>query len=383
VQAFAEMVAAANRGAPYHVIVLHADGLDLDPLQFAAAARAERSLKEPALILVAGDSSKEQEERLLDAGYASVLHAPVDKTLLFNALHAVHSRPSDEPGVISFIDRYAKGRGSAPLDILVAEDNLTNQKVLRSVLEKAGHHVFIVENGEAALDALETHNFDVAILDMQMPVMGGLEAVKIHRFAHSGARTIPFILLTADATEEARRAAEDATVDAFLTKPVHAGHLVGTVRDVIARFRGENEAVEDATQTTAAQHPGVGDKILDEATLAELENLGSSPEFLQDLVEGFLKDGGILITDMRNALEAGQFQRYRDAAHALKGSAGGLGARSLFEISSRACKLPDHQMPLHGPRLLKEMRDAFVTAGEALRSYLKRRTQQPTRPASR
>ncbi len=118
-------------------------------------------------------------------------------------------------------------------------------------------------------------------------------------------------------------------------------------------------------------------------TLAELEDLGSSPEFLKDLVEGFLKDGSTLIADMRNALEAGQFQRYRDAAHALKGSAGGVGARSLFEISSRACKLPDHQMPLHGPRLLKDMRGAFATAGGALRSYLRRRTQRPTTPASR
>jgi two-component system sensor histidine kinase RpfC len=384
VQAFAEMVAAANRSTPYHVIVLDAQGLDMDPFQFAAAARAERSLREPALILIGGDLSQEEEERLLDAGYACVLHAPVDKTLLFNALHAVHSRPTDEPGVISFIDRYAKGRGSAPLDILVAEDNSTNQKVLRSVLEKAGHHVFIVENGEAALDALETHNFDVAILDMQMPVMGGLEAVKIHRFAHAGTRTIPFIVLTADATEEARSAAENATVDAFLTKPVHAGHLLGTVRDVIARFRGESEAAaESASQTASPPRPGAEDRILDDVTLAELEDLGSSPEFLKDLVEGFLKDGSTLIADMRNALEAGQFQRYRDAAHALKGSAGGVGARSLFEISSRACKLPDHQMPLHGPRLLKDMRGAFATAGGALRSYLRRRTQRPTTPASR
>ena len=387
VQAFAEMVAAANRSTPYHVIVLDAQSLDMDPFQFAAAARAERSLKEPALILVAGDLGGDQEERLLDAGYACMLRAPVDKTLLFNALHAVHSRPTDEPGVISFIDRYAKGRGSAPLDILVAEDNTTNQKVLRSVLEKAGHHVFIVEHGEAALDALETHNFDVAILDMQMPLMGGLEVVKIHRFTHTQRTAVPFILLTADATDEARRAGEDARVDAFLTKPVHAGHLLGTIRDVISRFRGEADAVDEAVRPVATVETLNGStasvNVLDSNTLAELEQLGSGPAFVQDLVDGFLKDGDALVAELRNALEAGQFQRYRDAAHALKGSAGGVGARALFEASARACKLPDHQMPLHGPRLLKEMRSALEAARHALLGYLKRRTQQPPAPASR
>ncbi len=104
---------------------------------------------------------------------------------------------------------------------------------------------------------------------------------------------------------------------------------------------------------------------------------------MQDLVDGFLRDGDALVSEMRNALEAGQFQRYRDAAHALKGSAGGVGARALFEISSRACKLPDHQMPLHGPRLLREMRGALEAARNALLGYLKRRAQQPPAPASR
>ena len=382
VQAFAEMVAAANRNAPYHVIILDSQGLDMDPLQFASAARSERSLKEPALILIAKNPGADEEERLLNAGYASVLQAPVDTTLLFNALHAIHSRPNGEPGVISFIDRYARGRGNAPLRILVAEDNSTNQKVLRSVLEKAGHHVFLVENGEAALDALETHDFDVAVLDMQMPVMSGLEAVRLHRFAHPAGRTLPFILLTADASEEARRAAEDAVVDAFLTKPVRAAHLLGTVRDVVTRFRGAIESEEGATALPAVvQRAGTRDHVLDDGTLAELENLGSSPEFVRDLVEGFLKDGNTLIADMRSALEAGQFQRYRDAAHALKGSAGSVGARGLFEISSRACKLPDQEMPLQGPRLLKEIRGAFETTGAALLGYLERRTQHSPAPA--
>ena len=384
VQAFAEMVASANRGAPYHVIVVDARHLDMDLCQFAAAARRERSLRDPALILIAGDLGYEQEEKLLDAGYGSVLRGPVDKALLFNALHAAHSRPSEDPGVINFIEHYARGRAAVPLEILVAEDNGTNQKLMRSVLEKAGHHVFIVDNGEAALDALEGHDFDLAILDMQMPVMGGLEAVKIHRFTHTQRRPVPFILVTADVTEEARRASREAKVDAFLTKPVHAAQLLGTIRDVMSRARVSEAASEVAKSGyPAPEAPAVGTApgVLDGQALADLEELGSNPAFLKDLIDGFVRDGEVLIGEMRGALDSGQFQRYRDAAHALKGSAGAVGGRSLFDVCARACLLPDHQMPLHGPRLLKEMRGTFEATRQGLSGFLARRKLPPT-PAS-
>ena len=386
VQAFAAMMAAANQGAAYHAVIVDAHHLDMDPFHFISAARGERSLREPALILIADDVTGEQDDKLLDAGYANVLHSPVETALLFNALHAVHSQPCNDPAVVRFIDRYSRGRPLVPLRIMVAEDNATNQKVLRTVLEKAGHHVVLVDDGEAALDALESHDFDLAILDMQMPVMGGLEAMKIHRFTQSRRRPIPFILLTADATTEARRAGEEARVDAFLTKPVRAAELLGTIREVVGRARGDIEPAAATSPSPALKETPSNSSpagLLDHLVLAELDELGSGSVFLEDLVDGFLRDGEVLIGELRSALEGGQFERFRDAAHALKGSAGGVGARTLFDVSARACVLPDHQMPLHGARTLKDLRVAFEATRHALVVYLARRRQQPPAPARR
>lgn len=384
VTAFAELVAAVQRSAAYHVVIADEHALDIEARQFAAAARAERSLRSPALVLISHDVENGREDELLSAGFASVLRAPVDKTLLFNALHAINARGADDAGVVRLIDRYQEERGSPPLQILVAEDNATNQKVLRTVLERAGHRVTTVPNGEQALDALEARHFDLAIVDMQMPVMGGAEAIKLYRFALNGGQPVPFIMLTADATEDARRTAAEARVDAFLTKPVQARVLLDTVHEV-ATQHGRRAAVaattDRSTETSATEPPRR--ETLDLNTLSELERLSSGPAFLRDLVDGFLRDGEELLDEMRTALETGQCHRYRDAAHALKGSAGGVGARALFEISSRACKLSDQQVPLHGAALLEDMHDAFETTGQELLGYLRRRPQHTPAPASR
>ena len=381
VSAFAELVAAAQRSAAYHVVIVDEDALDIDSTQFATAARAERALRSPALILIAHELAEGREEQLLDAGFASVLHAPVDKTLLFNALHAVHAQGAADASVVRLIDRYAAEHGTRPLQILVAEDNATNQKVLRTILERAGHRVVTVENGEQALDALDGGSFDLAIVDMQMPVMGGAEAVKLHRFTIGNGRTVPFVMLTADATDDARRAAAEAHVDAFLTKPVPARLLLDTVAEVMARHEPAPAAEEAPAELPAAET--ARGPVLDLNTLTELELLGNGPAFVRDLIEGFLRDGEGLLVEMRSALDAGEHQRYRDAAHALKGSAGSVGAAGVYEVSGRACKLPDHQMALQGPHLLKEMRGALDRARRALLAHIEQAWRQPPAPPLR
>lgn len=380
VSAFAELVAAAQRSAPYHIVVVDEGALDIDSRQFATAARAERSLRSPALVLIARELEAEREEALFDAGFASVLRTPLDKTLLFNALHAANARGAEDASVVRLIDRYAAEHGVVPLQILVAEDNATNQRVLRTILERAGHRVVTVENGEQALDALDKGTFDLAIVDMQMPVMGGAEAVKLYRFTVGDGHAVPFIMLTADATEDARRAAAEARVEAFLTKPVPARLLLDTVQEVMA-------AREPVAARATAAPPGPAAPVaerpleaLDLNTLTELELLGNGPGFVRDLVDGFLRDGEGLLAEMRSALDHGEHQRYRDAAHALKGSAGSVGAAAVFEVTSRACKLPDHQMALQGPHLLKEMRGAFDRARRALLAHVERGRRQPPAP---
>ena len=110
--------------------------------------------------------------------------------------------------------------------ILIAEDNRINQKVIRKILERVGHDVTIVDNGEAALDALEQGTFDLVLMDVNMPVMNGIEATKLYRFTELGRGHTPIVALTADATVEAAERCREAGMDGCLTKPIEPAKLV-------------------------------------------------------------------------------------------------------------------------------------------------------------
>ena len=122
-----------------------------------------------------------------------------------------------------------EGGEDIPKHILVAEDNAINRKVIARILESAGHRVDLVEDGEEALHALYRKPYDLAIMDLQMPHMGGLQAVRRYL---DGGDSVPFVVLTANATTEAMQECANAGVRACLTKPVEAGHLLAVVSNV-------------------------------------------------------------------------------------------------------------------------------------------------------
>jgi two-component system, sensor histidine kinase RpfC len=115
--------------------------------------------------------------------------------------------------------------GGQGLRVLVADDNQVNRRVVEKILQRAGHHATLVKNGEEALDALAAEQFDVALMDVNMPVLNGIEATKLHRFAELGQRRVPIIGLTADASPATAERCREAGMDACLTKPVEPARL--------------------------------------------------------------------------------------------------------------------------------------------------------------
>src|SRR5207237_8215350 len=111
--------------------------------------------------------------------------------------------------------------------ILVAQDKATNQRVAQRILESGGHSVTIVENGEAALDALERGGFDVALFDLSMPVVLGLEALKLYRFAAKN--PIPVLILSANVTTEVIAECQTAGASEFISKPLRASLLLDAI----------------------------------------------------------------------------------------------------------------------------------------------------------
>jgi two-component system sensor histidine kinase RpfC len=376
-QAFAQLVNAANRQRVFHTVVVDQARLDVYPTQFATAVRADASLGEVSLLLLRSPTDTMSPQRYLDVGYASVLDTPLRKGLLFNALHAATVEERAEQGVVAFSDHYqtrTADRRRPGLRILVAEDNATNQKVIRKILENSGHHPRMVSDGEQALDALETARYDLVILDMQMPEMGGLEVMKTFRFIDRG-KTPPFIILTADATAEAREECERAGADAYLTKPVEPRKLTETILSLVPSAEAEVASTAGSAPTSADAVPAKPARgpVLDEATLANLEVLGRRAEFLRQLVTGFFKDGEDLIRGMQRCLLAKRGDEFRELAHALKGSAASIGALSLHGAAADAYRLADDRLAAEGSSVMHRLVAEFESAREALHAYLERR----------
>ena len=127
-----------------------------------------------------------------------------------------------------------KPEAGAGCRILLAEDDLVNQEVAVGILEKQGHRVTVVENGQEVLDALQKQPFDLVLMDVQMPVMNGFEATKRIRSLKSETRGIPIIAMTAHALEGDRERCIQAGMDDYIAKPIDTGETTKVIRKIFS-----------------------------------------------------------------------------------------------------------------------------------------------------
>lgn len=363
-KAIRELNAANHEGDPFDVVVVNKPHFRQD--KFAARIKDDKELGKVHLILIATKISDQEVELLTQTGYGNILVEPMDAALLFNALHnAVMDEIPDSSEVSKLADYYPASTKLSGLKILVAEDNPINQKVVLKILERAGHHVQVVDNGQAALDKLADEAFDLTILDMQMPVMGGIDTVKMFRFAHADS-DMPFIMLTANATVEAVKDAEDVGVSGFVTKPFQAKKLVDTIHDVVKRRRVEPAKVE-VLPLREEEKP-----TTDLTKLAELESLSHDPRFLGELVSSFLEDGTRLIAKMKLAHDKGEILNLKETAHAFKGSAASIGAIRLYETGAKLNDISVSEFEKEGKGLIEAAEVEFALVSSELKAYIER-----------
>lgn len=281
----------------------------------------------------------------------------------------------------------ARSKTSAPIatvhkirgaKVLVAEDNPTNQKVSQLILESRGHIVTIVNNGEEALDALERGPFDIAIFDLSMPVVSGLEALKMYRFAEL--HPIPVLILSANVTTELVTQCESAGAAEFLTKPIRASVLL----DAIERhLSGQADRIV-ARQPRTDERPAlsvVGTSPFDSTVLQELSQLSNDPTFIERLLAGFGKDCERLVSEILDCLAHRRYEAIRDAAHALKGGASSVGATLLFQFAIRLEKMNSETMRLKAAQLSEELSKLANQTTSAMATLVEEgrtQRQQPT-----
>jgi len=364
----ARLIQAADEERDLHAVLVDHASMDIDAAQFAKAILAEPSLTNLSLFLITGIAASEAEP-LLKAGYASLLSSAWNKSQVFNALHSTWADRYSSTGVIHLLEHRRNEQTTSGLKILVAEDNATNQQVIAAILARAGHETTMVENGEQALDELETESFDLVILDMQMPVMGGIEAAKLYRYMDNGKPRAPIIILTANATAEARQECHEAGVDTYLTKPIEPQLLLESIASLTETSSPALTArTGDARRKTGqASTTGNRDAVLNAQVLDSLIAISGDIRFLPRLIEGFISDTDELLQRMEHAIARKDSGEFRDLVHALKGSAGNIGARALYEVAVHTMQGEDSRAVENLQNLHRCYRDTVP----AFREYLK------------
>jgi two-component system sensor histidine kinase RpfC len=368
----------APSDAPYTTVIADAAYLGDAARTLPALFAKDNRLSGVPLILINAECAPVSEEHDI-SGYTGVLCSPLNKSSLFNSLHSANVNMLEDRGVIDFLKHSTNNSGKpVQLKVLVAEDNTTNQLVITKILERANHLPHIVNNGQEALDALEQDTFDLIILDMQMPVMGGIEAAKIYNFTAPSDEKAPIIILTANATKEALMECEDAKVDAYLTKPINVGKLLTTIskltRDTIQAqnyFVLEEEAI--VNRNINSDHP-----ILDYEVIDSVQSLSANEEFIRTLSYGFISDSEKLISSMEKAVAEKDYKCFNEKAHALKGSSGSIGATKLQYLCCEI--LEDDATDNQYISLLKDISLTFLATKESLSKYIELKKGKQAQP---
>ena len=266
-----------------------------------------------------------------------------------------------------------------PLEILVCEDESTNQKIITRLLSLPGHHVEVVASGDEMLDVLEQRKFDLVITDLNMAGMSGTDALKLYRFTQPADKDTRFILFTADATTTAREAATDAGFDAFLSKPIDTATLFNTIERICKL--APNTALQwmaSALKPIEVETELEADNThLDINILKELEQIGVGDElFIHRLLRNYLSDSVKLIYKIETAAKQKQYGELHDYCHALKGNSLSVGAIQLAHTTEAVSKL-DGSVPTQNVlEKLSVLNNDFSKLTLATEDYLKRPVQE-------
>ncbi|NIJ47722.1 response regulator [Rhizomicrobium electricum] len=366
--ALGALVMAEAGGTPYTAVLLDQSMPGLSGETVAAKIRGNASLIRTRIVLASSIGTVLQSE--VKAGIDAVLTKPIRETTLIQHLEpvvrddtVVPSVPAPEPAAVEPVPAAASDDASASGAVrgrvLLAEDNEINVMVARTLLESAGYAVECVGDGVAAVEAAKTGRFDIILMDMQMPRMGGIEAAKIIKALPPPVGHTPIVAMTANAMREDKEACTEAGMVEFVTKPINPDTFLA----VIARFSSAELWLEDDGGEAEPAPEQIAE--LDEEKLDALAKV-LPPDRYNAMLLAFLSNTRGTLQRIEAAAEKLDFTTIRREVHDLKSNSGTFGAMRVFTLSEqleRACQASDDA---EVPRLVEGLHKASQSAWLAI-----------------
>ena len=364
-----------HRGRPFDLAVLDVQMPEMDGVTLAGLLRTTQQGRRLPVVLLSSLGSRLEPSP--DLSHVSRVAKPVKAGALAEALlEAVQGTAhAERPTTVE--DRTSADL--ARLRILVAEDNVVNQKVALGVLERFGCRPDVASNGLETVEAVQRHRYDVVLMDVQMPEMDGLEATRRIRADLPADRQPYVVALTANALAEDRDRCLEAGMDAYLSKPLRAAQLLaillGRPAAPIARPDLPDRRVGRPDRRAAAEDEpedsdgSAAESSLDHSVLADLRADLDDDEFLREMIDRFVGSSADQVDQMEAVLRAGDRGRLRTQAHTLKGTAANFGAQRLMRLAAELQGVAETSDDERAAELVASLAMEVTATGEALKGY--------------
>jgi PAS domain S-box-containing protein len=313
--------AAARRGRPYDLAVLDLMMPGMDGLELARAIKADPAVAGTRLVMLTSFGQREQSAAAREAGIASCLTKPVRQSQLFDCLATVMSQapPTPEPAGPRTKPATTETQAASHKRILLAEDNVVNQKVAVRQLQKLGYRADAVANGREAVEALGRIAYDLVLMDCQMPEMDGYAATAEIRRREGAAKHTPIVAMTANALEGDRAKCLAAGMDDYVSKPVRPEELAAVLERLLADAAA---TVEPSGATPEEAAPPVDVERLHQA-------MGDDPEEVADILGVYLGQMSESIEKLMTAIESGDALAVELIAHNCVGVSASCGMSAV------------------------------------------------------
>jgi CheY-like chemotaxis protein/HPt (histidine-containing phosphotransfer) domain-containing protein len=357
-----EIHRAKNRGEPYPLLLLDAVMPGQDGFTLADEVASKPGLVGATIMMLAGAGLPGGAERSRDSCVRASLLKPLKQSeLLDTILHVLAT-----PEVTSPAGR--KGRTEPapeisipavrPLRILLAEDSPVNQKLAVRLLEKKGHRVQVANNGTEVLRMLKQESFDLVLMDIQMPEMGGFEATAaIRQRERETGSHLPIIALTAHAMRGDRERCLEAGMDGYVAKPIQAVELFKTMRQVLDHQEPRQPAEE----------------ILDQEDFdlgTALDRVGGDRQLLRELAEMFLTEAPNWVAELDQAFCRAQADKVQRLAHTIKGAVGTFNSGRTYQAAQRLESAGRERNLANARQLMDDLLACLSRQEDALRAFL-------------
>jgi CheY-like chemotaxis protein/HPt (histidine-containing phosphotransfer) domain-containing protein len=318
------------------------------------------------MVMLTSGGQRGDVTRLRKVGFAGYLIKPVKKAHLYECLATVlglvESLPASAPGPVitrHLLSEEKKRR----IRILIAEDNVVNQKVAVRMLEKLGYRADAVADGREAVRALKRIPYDLVLMDVQMPQMDGFEATRIIRDPDSCILHphVPIVAMTAHALKGDRQKCLEAGMDDYISKPVALPALQRVIdRYLEARSIPTDPARDSRAPGTQAEH------------IARIQEIAYGDlEFEREIIEIFLTSSEEHLVRLERAVRESDLQGARREAHALKGSSANAGAKNMQQLASVLEEMAAEGKPSGTDDLLRRLWREFEAVRASFLAYVR------------